>query len=205
MVTSVLARGGCERQLLATVRGLLQRDYPIEIFTLGPVPVGDISFEAEFAALGVNTICASEFGDTSPAPHAGDFRHGLAPFAPLLEHLSVVRLGLALEEEIRRFKPDVVHCWSEPSSVIGGHVAAALGIGRIVLQLVNLPPNQMDLPGSELYRQAYRSLIRYPNVRLLIDSAPAVRPGTMAGSAAKHGRSRWPQFPAREHGCLRPR
>ncbi len=110
MVTSVIARGGCERQLLATVRGLLQRGYAIEIFTLSAVPAGDISFEAEFAALGVKSTCASEFGDMSPAPGAGDYRHGLAPFAPILEHLSVVRLGLALEEVIRRFKPDVVHC-----------------------------------------------------------------------------------------------
>jgi|GEM_PF-402307 len=175
MVTSVIARGGCERQLLATVRGLLQRGYAIEIFTLSAVPAGDISFEAEFAALGVKSTCASEFGDMSPAPGAGDYRHGLAPFAPILEHLSVVRLGLALEEVIRRFKPDVVHCWSEPSSVIGGHVAAALGIGRIVLQLVNVPANQLELPGSALYRDAYRSLLRYPNVRLLIDSAAGIR------------------------------
>ena len=175
MVTSVLARGGCERQMLATVRGLLERGYAVEIFTLSAVPAGDISFEAEFAALGVNSICAAEFGDMGPAPNPGDYRHGLNPFAPILEHLSVVRLGLALEEKIRRFKPDVVHCWSEPSSVIGGHVAVALGIGRIVLQLVNVPPNQMNLPGSELYRDAYRSLIRYPNVRLLMDSVPGAR------------------------------
>ena len=175
MVTSVLARGGCERQMLATVRGLLQRGYAVEIFTLSPVPAGDISFEAEFAALGVSSICAAEFGDMNPAPDAGDYRHGLAPYAPILEHLSVVRLGLALEEKIRRFKPDVVHCWSEPSSLIGGHVAVALGIGRIVLQLVNVPANQLKLPGAALYREAYRSLIRYQSVRLLIDSVPAAR------------------------------
>lgn len=175
MVTSVLARGGCERQLLATVRGLLLRGYAIEIFTLSPVPPGDISFEADFAALGVNAICAAEFGDMSLSPDVGDYRHGLSAYAPILEHLSVVRLGLALEEAIRRFNPDVVHCWSEPSSVIGGHVATALGIGRIVLQLVNVPPNQMGLAGSALYRDAYRSLIRFPNVRLLIDSVPGIR------------------------------
>jgi len=160
--------------MLATVRDLLQRGYTIEIFTLSPVPAGDISFEAEFAALGIKSTCAAEFGDMSLVPDAGDYRHGLAPYARILEHLSVARLGLALEEIIRRFKPDVVHCWSEPSSVIGGHVAAALGIERIVLQLVNVPPNQMDLPGSTLYRDAYRSLIRYPNVRLVIDSVPGM-------------------------------
>jgi glycosyltransferase involved in cell wall biosynthesis len=175
MVTSVLARGGCERQMLATAQGLLQRGYTIEIFTLGPVPAGDASFAAEFAALGINSTCAADLGDMSPSPNVGDYRHGLAPFAAILEHLCVVRLGLALEEVIRRFKPDVVHCWSEPSSVIGGHVAVALGIDRIVLQLVNVPPNQMDLLGAGLYRDAYRSLIRFPNVRLLIDSAAGMR------------------------------
>lgn len=167
MIISVLARGGCERQLLATARGLLERGYAIEIFKLDVGPSGDSSFEAEFAALPIIISCAGDFGDTHAPPQDGRDPHGLARFTPILQNLNVVQLGLALEQAIRRFQPAIVHCWSEPSSVIGGLVAASLGVPRIVIQLVNVPPLRQSLPGAALYYDAYRMLLGKPNVRLL--------------------------------------
>ena len=43
----------------------------------------------------------------------------------------------------------------------------ALGVPRIVVQLVNVPPSRMKLQGSALYRDAYHLLLRNPKVRLL--------------------------------------
>ena len=42
MVTSALARGGSERQMFATVRGLVERGYTVEIFELASVAPGDL-------------------------------------------------------------------------------------------------------------------------------------------------------------------
>jgi glycosyltransferase involved in cell wall biosynthesis len=167
MVISVLARGGCERQLLATARGLLERGYTIEIFKLDVGPSGDTSFEAEFAALPIVISCARDFGDTCSPPPGGHDPHGLAQFTPMLQHLDVVQLSVALEQAIRRFRPSIVHCWSELSSVIGGLVGVSLGVPQIVLQLVNVTPHRQNLRGAALYRDAYRALLSKPNVRLL--------------------------------------
>src|SRR4051812_21418400 len=103
MVTSVLARGGCERQMFATVRGLLQSGYAIEIFKLANAPPGEPSFEAEFEALGVKSIVAAEFGDMTRSPEEDQDRHGLQRFTPILAHLNMVHLGFALEQVIKRF------------------------------------------------------------------------------------------------------
>ena len=167
MVISVLDRGGCERQLLATARGLLKRGYTIEIFKLDVGSSGDESLEAEFAALSISTTCARDFGDTRLPPQDDCDPHGLARFTPILQHLNVVQLGRALEQTMRRFQPSIVHCWSEPSSVIGGLVATSLGVPQIVIQLVNAPPAQQNLLGAALYRDAYQVLLSKPNVRLL--------------------------------------
>jgi glycosyltransferase involved in cell wall biosynthesis len=175
MVISVLARGGCERLLLATARGLLQRGYTLEIFTLAPVPSHDPSMEAEFAALGIGSSCAADFGETPCEREDGQGRHGLERFRPLLRHLDVVQLGEALERVIRRFDPGVVHCWSEPSSVIGGLVAAALGVPRIIIRLVNVPPFRLNLPGADLYRDAYRLLLGNKTVQFLNGSVANAR------------------------------
>src|SRR5205814_574167 len=118
MVISVLARGGCERQMLATVSGLISRGYEIEIFTLAPVPNGEPTFEQEFAALGVASSCAFDFGDMTNLTDTTDDEHGLQRFVPILGHLNIARLGQALEQVIRRFQPEVVHCWADLASLL---------------------------------------------------------------------------------------
>jgi glycosyltransferase involved in cell wall biosynthesis len=175
MVISVLARGGCERQLLATARGLLARGYVVEIFKLDVGPIGDSSFEADVAALAIRTTCACDFGDMRLPPPDGRDPHGLAQFTPILPHLNIVHLGVALEQAIRRFKPSVVHCWSEPSSVIGGLVAVSLAVRKIVIQLVNVSPFQQNQPNAALYYDAYRRLQNRANVQLLNISVAGAR------------------------------
>ena len=167
MVTSTLARGGCERQMLATTTGLLRRGYTVEIFALAKAPPGEPTFEAEFAALGVDMSCATGCDDmAAPGEMAAD-EYGLGPFMPLIGHFSVVRLGAAVGRAIRRFRPAIVHCWSEPATIIGGCAASALGVERILLQLVNVSPIQRGAPEASLYRDAYLLLLRNPDVVLL--------------------------------------
>jgi hypothetical protein len=51
VVTSSLARGGCERQILATADGLVREGYRIEVFCFAP-PVAGANFVEEFSRLG---------------------------------------------------------------------------------------------------------------------------------------------------------
>lgn len=177
MVISVLARGGCERVLLTTARGLLQRGYAIEIFTLASVVAAHdpSSMEAEFAALGIRLTCAADFGAMPCRREDGRGSHDLERFRPILQNLDVVQLGAALEQVIRRFDPGVVHCWSEPSSLIGGLVATALHVPRIIIRLVNVPPFRLNLPAVDLYRDAYRLLVTNKSVQFLNGSATNAR------------------------------
>jgi glycosyltransferase involved in cell wall biosynthesis len=175
MVISVLARGGCERLLLAAVRGLLQRGYTIEIFTLALVPAHDSSLMPEFAKLGIRSSCAADFGDVLGECEDGRQPDVLEQFRPILPHLDVVQLGAALRHVIRRFDPGVVHCWSEPSSVIGGLIAAEIHVPRIIVHLVNVPPFRLNLQGADLYRDAYRLLLRNETVQFLNTSAANAR------------------------------
>src|SRR6185437_8836288 len=172
MVTSTLVRGGCERQMLATTTGLLQRGYTVGIFTLANAPPGEPTFEAEFAALGVRVSCADGCGDMAPPAdgpqgNMAGGADGLGPFMPLIAHLNVVRLGAAVAQAIRMFRPVIVHCWSEPATVIAGLAASALGVPRILLQLVNVSPLQRGVAEVQLYRDAYHLLLRNPDAVLL--------------------------------------
>jgi glycosyltransferase involved in cell wall biosynthesis len=101
--------------------------------------------------------------------------HGLERFRPILRHLDVVQLGAALGQVIKRFDPGVVHCWSEPSSVIGGLVAVGLRVPRIIIQLVTVPPFRLNLLGADLYRDAYSLLLGNKSVQLLNGSAANAR------------------------------
>jgi glycosyltransferase involved in cell wall biosynthesis len=175
MVVSVLDRGGCERQLLATVTGLLSRGYTVRVFLLANTAKDAPSFAPELATLGIAPICAADFAAPDALPGEATDRHGLRRFAPIIEPFDIAGLGLALEEAIRDFRPDIVHCWSEPSSIIGGFVAASLGVRLTIVQLVSVPPFLMGAPAAPVYREAYRLLARSPNVLMLNISSKNAR------------------------------
>jgi glycosyltransferase involved in cell wall biosynthesis len=164
MVTSALACGGTERQMLVAAQELMRRGYCVEVFELAGVHAGQFSFEPEFARLGIQSRRAADLADVET--RAVDFPnvHGLQQFLPLLDHFNIARLGLALEKAIREVRPEIVHCWSDISNVIGGYVAAALGVPRIVLGHRNAPALRMDPSTAAYYRKAYRALLRNPRV-----------------------------------------
>jgi glycosyltransferase involved in cell wall biosynthesis len=170
MVASALAMGGCERQMLATAEGLVALGYEIEIFELAEIHA-QFSLEDEFWKLGITSRRPPDFYDellSHPARRSGS---ELARFVSLLEHLDVLQLGEALDRAIRDFQPTIVHCWSDSANAIGGIVAANIGVPRIVLSQRNVPPARMGIATSDLYRDAYRLLVRNPNVVMVNNSA----------------------------------
>jgi len=170
MVTSALAMGGCERQILATAEGLVALGYEIEIFELAEIH-SQFGLDDEFWKLGITSRRPSDFYDEllSHAEHRPESE--LSRFASLVEHLDIAQLGLALDQAIREFKPTIVHCWSDPANVIGGFVAAAIGVPRILLSQRNVPPFRMGIAAADLYRDAYRRLMRNPQLVIVNNSA----------------------------------
>jgi glycosyltransferase involved in cell wall biosynthesis len=169
MVTSTLAVGGCERQMLATAEGLVARGYQLQIFELAEIPA-QFGFEAEFWKLGIQSLHACDFYDDTLWRADELTGRALARFAALLDHLDVVQLGKALRRAIEIFQPDIVHCWSDPSNVIGGLVANELNVPRIVLSHRNVPPSSERFDRADLYREAHRHLMQQPNVVVLSNS-----------------------------------
>jgi hypothetical protein len=83
MVASALARGGCERQILATAVGLLRQGYQVEIFCFAAIS-SESDFTEEFLRLGINCRHLSNLGDSMHGKHhAGDVQ-GLQKFAHLV-------------------------------------------------------------------------------------------------------------------------
>jgi glycosyltransferase involved in cell wall biosynthesis/cytochrome c556 len=169
MVTSTLAVGGCERQMLTTAEGLAARGYQLQIFELAEIPA-QFGFEAEFWKLGVQSLRACDFYDDILWRADERTGHVLARFSALLDHVDIVQLGKALRRAIEEFQPDIVHCWSDPANIIGGLVANEVGVPRIVLSHRNVPPSREAVSRPDLYREAHRHLMQQPNVAVLSNS-----------------------------------
>jgi Glycosyltransferase Family 4 len=169
MVAPGLARGGAERQILATADGLLQRGYEVEIFYFTDV-IGEPKFLNEFSQLGIACHHSSEFPNSVRGGDIEEF-DCLGEFAELVDQLDIVAVGRALARAITQFRPHVVHCWSDLANVIGGLVGSHLGVPKLVLGQRNvLAFRYVDGVASYLCRDAYRRLAQNPNVLMINNS-----------------------------------
>jgi Glycosyltransferase Family 4 len=125
IVTSALARGGCERQILATADGLLRRGNQIEIFYFA---TGEVEFTEEFSRLGIKCRHAFEAAESITRGYDREDVHGLVKFVRLVDRLDVLAIGSALDRAIKEFRPEIVHCWFDLANVIGGLVSTDLRI-----------------------------------------------------------------------------
>ena len=167
-MTSALARGGCERQILATADGLLRRGNQIEIFYFA---TGEVEFTEEFSRLGIKCRHAFEAAESITRGYDREDVHGLVKFVRLVDRLDVLAIGSALDRAIKEFRPEIVHRWFDLANVIEGLVSTDLGVPRVVLGQRNLPVFR-SIDGIEPYacRDAYRLLIRNLNVVVLNNS-----------------------------------
>jgi glycosyltransferase involved in cell wall biosynthesis len=171
MVAPSLARGGAERQILATADGLLNRGYEVEIFYFTDL-VGEGNFIDEFSQLGIKCHHPSKF--MCSIVDDEDI-YGLRQFAEIVEQLDIVALGRALANAIGQFRPAIVHCWSDLANVIGGLVATTLGVPTVVLGQRNVPAfRQIEGVAPYPCLDAYRLLAQHPNVIMLNNSVAGV-------------------------------
>jgi glycosyltransferase involved in cell wall biosynthesis len=170
MIAPGLARGGSERQMLATAAGLLRRGYEAEIFYFAGV-AGEPDFIDEFSQLGIKCQHPFELGDFIVGGDSVEDIHGLRQFAQLVDHLDIVPLGGALARAIREFRPEIVHCWSDLANVVGGLVATNVGVPAVVLGQRNVPAfRYVDGVAPYVCLGAYRLLAQNSNIVMLNNS-----------------------------------
>lgn len=164
MVTEALARGGAERQMLALTRGLRDRGLAVGVVELlGTVP-GQANFNDEFAAHGIVPRCVTQFPCSEPAEHAGSAIGKLREFARILprrwEEIAA-RLAIVMQQ----FEPTAIYCWSDAANLIGGFVGVQERVPLIILgQRTFPPPFWVDADAADLYRRAYRTVLRESNM-----------------------------------------
>jgi len=170
MVAPGLARGGAERQILATAYGLLQRGYEVEIFYFADL-AGQPDFIDEFSKLGIKCRHPFEFEGSVLSGDSIEDIHDLRQFAQLVDHLDIIPLGGALARAIREFRPEIVHCWSDLANVVGGFVATNVGVPTVVLGQRTIPAfRYVDGVAPYLCLDAYRLLARHSNIIMLNNS-----------------------------------
>jgi glycosyltransferase involved in cell wall biosynthesis len=170
MVAPGLARGGSERQILATADGLLQRGYEVEIFYFADL-AGEPDFIDEFSQLGIKCHHPFEFGGSVVGGDSAEDIHDLREFAQLVDHLDILPLGRALARAIREFRPEIVHCWSDLANVVGGFVATNVGVPTVVLGQRNVPAfRYVDGVAPYLCLDAYRLLAQNSSIVMLNNS-----------------------------------
>ena len=162
MVSSTVARGGCERQILGTAAMLIERGYQVALLLFARPPVNE-SFEAEFRKLRIPLLFADECRLN-------------------LESEALNRLALSLPHDMFNFaasvhstildqRPHVVHAWSDYASVVAGGVAAALNVPRIVLGQRSVPPPHRQDERASIFLASYRALATNPRVVLVNNNA----------------------------------
>ena len=162
MVSSTVARGGCERQILGTAAMLIERGYQVALLLFARPTVNE-SFEAEFRKLRIPLLFADECRLN-------------------LESEALNRLALSLPHDMFNFaasvhstildqRPHVVHAWSDYASVVAGGVAAALNVPRIVLGQRSVPPPHRQDERASIFLASYRALATNPRVVLVNNNA----------------------------------
>jgi glycosyltransferase involved in cell wall biosynthesis len=171
MVLSPLARGGSERQLLATAHGLVRLGYHVEIVELTRTAREEFGFRDELGRFGLTPRSATDLTPSFRGSETSTDAHGLRPFEPLIPYLNVTDLGAALHRIMDEVKPEIVHCWSDVANVLGGFVALTVGVPRVVLALRSETPERRNVPQLDLYRDAYLKMLGGPNVTFIANSA----------------------------------
>ncbi|MFZ2005793.1 MAG: glycosyltransferase [Stellaceae bacterium] len=164
MVTEALARGGAERQMLALTRGLLDRDYAVGVVELVSTVPGQADFIDEFSAHGIAPLRAIDFSRSEQDERPGPAVMSLYEYSEILPR-PLERICAGLKTVMREFDPTVIYCWSDSANLIGGAVGTQKHVPRIILgQRTFPPPFWGGVAIADLYRQAYRSLLREPNM-----------------------------------------
>jgi glycosyltransferase involved in cell wall biosynthesis len=162
MLASTFARGGCERQILSATVGLRERTYQVAVLAFAR-PHPDQSLEAEIRERSIPL----HFSDEFPLDLGSERVNELAVSLPD----GMLNYAASVQSAILQYRPHVVHAWSDYAAIVGGRMAAALDVPRIILGQRNVSPPSHLREDIAIYREGYRDLAADPRVILINNSA----------------------------------
>lgn len=169
VISDGLGPGGAERQIVATIRGLMAaglRDVTFLGHHLHDQP--DLAFFLpDLLAVGAgvasvqrrSSVFGSDWGRLPP------------PMACAMAELPAALARRIVEtiDEIRRRRPAVVHTWMDLPNVIAGLAAVLCGVPRVVLSLRSMNPTHFSY-WQPFMAPAYRALAAIESVCMVCNS-----------------------------------
>jgi glycosyltransferase involved in cell wall biosynthesis len=162
ILTSTIAKGGCERQILSTAAGLMQKGFQVAIVAFARAPA-DESLDTEFTEHSIPLSYLDEF----PPNAASELPSKPAVSLPA----DMCKYAASVRSAILQYRPHVVHAWSDYAAIVGGSMAVALDVPRVVLGQRNVSPPSHLIENVATYREGYRILASSPQVILINNSA----------------------------------
>jgi glycosyltransferase involved in cell wall biosynthesis len=155
MVVGNLVVGGSERQMVATVSGLIARRYEVGVLALEEAGPGLPSFESELRDMGVDVEFASRYAAEDRLMRPSRMRLPRPSAIPDWALEKIVAVGSYIE----RRRPAAIHCWLDHPSIYGGLAGCAMGVPRIVLQHGSTSSIfRRNVEWAGFWRQAYSAL-----------------------------------------------
>jgi glycosyltransferase involved in cell wall biosynthesis len=174
-VNSSLGPGGAERQVVATVIGLLDRgirDLSILCENLTPGLNNDFHTKT-VKELGITATERHRFVAVGGAPCLEPYISRLSRYLRHLpEDLAINVLGYVAEILVRR--PTIIHIWQDDTNAKAGIAAAIVGVPRIVLSGRSVAPHHFMFYQPYM-RSAYRALAGRANVTIVNNSRAGAR------------------------------
>ena len=172
VINYALPSGGSERQLVNTCIGLKKRKF-------NDVEVICDSLEGSINGLALD-FYRKTLTDAGVSTSASKLDYiNISPRTNFEEHDTIDAISdfpMEIRNEILTYyelflhkKPEVVHAWQDHTSLIAGAGAVLAGVPNIVLSARNVSPNHFAYYHPWMW-QAYRSLLKFPNVRFLVNS-----------------------------------
>ncbi len=164
-----LYSGGAERQMCNLAIGLAQRGVEVAVRTTHDATGERGHYNHLLEKHGLKVLTAGHGRTVALAPADVD-ESLLAAVPPQLR-----RHALALREDIRALKVDVLHCWLDEPNVLGAIAGLLAGVPRILMSMRNSNPTNFPRFYHPWMGVWYRLLARSQRVHLLSNSRSGAR------------------------------
>lgn len=170
VVTSSLAAGGAERQVVNLLRGLadpvLGIDPTLFCISLAPQTQRDffLPLLAE-ASVAVITPVENAIETCLDLPESAPFAQLIRSFPPDMSGLIAFWL-----REFRRRRPQVVHAWQDGTNLTAVVAALLAGVPRVVLSTRSVRPDNPRRRLKRFMQEGYQAVIGHPTVTLCNNS-----------------------------------
>jgi glycosyltransferase involved in cell wall biosynthesis len=166
VVGGTLGPGGAERQLTATLLGLVSRGHKdVHFLHHSPMHKPNDFFLPQLIEAGIQFFQVTQIGDSQTIPQEmnAELMRCLSPLGDLGAEVA------AYAEEFLVRRPEIVHVWLDYTNVVAGLAPQLVCVARIVLSCRSLSPVHFAFIQPHM-RPIYRLLARFQRVTFLNNS-----------------------------------